>query len=113
MSAAEFWGEPISVYTRADAIDDGALIDVTSVAEDYAPRRFASVVITDRAHAVLGCSNVEELHDVVFAALFALGDAPELDQRANIIHARHAAYVLAHAGDRGELCATIMLDGED
>ena len=86
---------------------------MTSVAEDYAPGRFASVAITDRAHAAFRCSDVENLHDVVHIALLAIGDAPEFDQRANIHHDGRAAYVLAHAGDRGELCATIMLDGED
>jgi hypothetical protein len=30
----DFWGEPISTYTRADAIGDGQLVDVSEMAEE-------------------------------------------------------------------------------
>lgn len=30
----EIFGEPIHVYTRAEAIEDGALVDVTGTAEE-------------------------------------------------------------------------------
>jgi len=33
-SMTEFFGEPISVYTREQAIEDGVLIDVTDTARE-------------------------------------------------------------------------------
>lgn len=33
-TAADFWGDPISVYTRAQAIEDGVLIDVSETARE-------------------------------------------------------------------------------
>jgi hypothetical protein len=31
----DFWGEPISIYTRKQAIEDGVLIDVSEVAKEF------------------------------------------------------------------------------
>jgi uncharacterized protein DUF6573 len=31
---ADFWGEPIHVYTRADALADGVLVDATATARE-------------------------------------------------------------------------------
>ena len=34
-SLEEFWGPPISVYTRAQAISDGTLVDLTTATDDH------------------------------------------------------------------------------
>ena len=34
MDAEEFWGPPISIYSRAQAIEDGALVDVSTIAKE-------------------------------------------------------------------------------
>ena len=31
---SDFWGEPIHVYTRAQAIADGLLVDLTAATDD-------------------------------------------------------------------------------
>lgn len=105
------WGEPISVYTRADAIDDGTLLDVTAEAQTFAPGRFESVAMTAGADQVWLCDGAPERLAAVRAAMLAL--AATSGERADFEHDGHSAYVLAHEGDDGEQCATIMLAGED
>lgn len=39
----EFWGEPISVYTDADAIDDGTLTDVSVYDVEFNSRKINRV----------------------------------------------------------------------
>lgn len=112
MSAADFWGEPISVYTRAEAIEDGALVDVTSEMRRVFLASYASAAITLAAHAELGCDDPAELRRVVLAAVDVL-DVIVLDARTRFVVSGHEAYVLAHEGDAGETCLTIMLRGED
>lgn len=112
VSAVSIWGAPISVYTRADALADGELIDVTGVSTFYVEDRFASVAITRAAHAAFGASDATALHESVSRALVALGVCDDGD-RAAFSYAGHAAYALAHLDDDGELCATILLEGED
>jgi hypothetical protein len=36
--SSNFWGEPIHVYTRAQAIADGTLVDLTTATDDKGQR---------------------------------------------------------------------------
>lgn len=111
MSTLNLWGPPISVYTRADALDDGTLLDVTAEAQAFAPGRFESVAMTAAADQAWLCDGAPERLAAVRAAMLAI--TATSDERADFVHDGHSAYVLAHAGDNGERCATIMLAGED
>lgn len=31
----DFWGEPIDIYTRAQALEDGVLVDISELAREY------------------------------------------------------------------------------
>ncbi len=51
-SSAEFWGEPIHIYTRAEALADGVLVDVTETAREagfYLPTAITAAVSADLA----------------------------------------------------------------
>jgi hypothetical protein len=54
---SDVFGEPISVYTRANAIDDGLLVDVTSLAKGYFK---IPVCVTDSICRWLGVEDHEE-----------------------------------------------------
>lgn len=107
-----FWGPMIASYSRAEAIEDGALVDVTELARVHWPARDAGVVVTAGVFAELDCSEGENLADVVRAAALAMGD-DESDERTPFAVNGRWLYALAHAGDEGEACVTIMLEGED
>lgn len=81
--ADDFWGEPIYSYTRAQAIDDGMLIDVSETARE-AGISFPTVVtlnlwetyiMPSKADAKLGQDMAGRLWDTVFMAVMAMKQA--------------------------------------
>lgn len=59
MMDAEFWGDPISVYTREQAIEDGMLVEVPADLARDAGYRY-QVVITAALQAVLAAPSRTE-----------------------------------------------------
>lgn len=114
MDMQEFFGEPISVYTRQDAIDDGVLMDVSQRA------RLAGftlpVAITSTAFAVAGGS-ANRLHDVLAAAAQAALRADDNARRTEftvmVSGDTHQFAMAVSGGDDGEPVITIMLPNED
>lgn len=102
------WGDPVSVYTRADAIADGVLIDVSEIAKlqgfNY------PVAMTATARAEVGRDNVES---VLFILRLKLRTANRETDRIDFRFFGHDVYALIHGGDHGEPVITIMLKGED
>ena len=48
--ADNFWGEPISVYTAQEAVEDGTLIDVSEMAQEAGFSKAFAVRITTGVH---------------------------------------------------------------
>ena len=73
----DFWGKPISVYSRAQAIADGVLIDVTETAKQAGWKY--PVAINDNAWAMIvpsaevadhyGCDEAGRLWDVLWMGM--------------------------------------------
>lgn len=129
-SMTEIFGEPISVYTRTQAIDDGLLVDLTEWAKETGFR--FPVAITraawesfiawpDDRHS-LGQSERGRAHDVLWMLLCAVR-ASHGGSRIDFSVKRHipgkpgprigSLYSLCGPGDGGEPVITIMLPDED
>lgn len=79
----DFWGEPVSIYTRAQALADGVLVDLTPTAATYGfkiPLACTSTVwhtiawsqtIEERKRHATGQSTQGRLHDVLSMAAMA------------------------------------------
>lgn len=102
------WGDPISIYTRANAIADGVLIDVSEIAKLQGFRY--PVAMTATARAEVGKDNVES---VLFVIRLKLRKADKESDRINFRFFGCDMYALVHGGDNGEPVITIMLKGED
>ena len=141
-SASDFWGDPIHVYTRADALNDGVLVDLTPLAVEYGFKW--PVALTAAAHAdTVAWSEADEARkggtgqdetgrawDVLTMVRHALPTAcREAQQRGTAtvpfsvyrvpaegrgVMARRAHLVL-HLGpdDNGQPCITVTLPNED
>ena len=141
VKTSEFWGAPISVYTRAQAIKDGVLVDVTDTKE----RREAGFkyptavtigvwtkVVTPPEEAKRFGESVEgRLWEVLWMLKVAIGKAKAKAARtgSNAVddtvhfavvatdqHGRakvHKLWSRCHAGDTPAPVITIMLEGED
>lgn len=126
----QFFGEPISSYSRAEAIEDGVLNDVTETAKE-AGFRFP-VCLT--AGVWEKCVEIPEgvemqdedgrLWDVLYMAAHAVRRAPVgADSVPFRVHVRNdnrnrippavELVAMIHGGDNGEPVFTIMLPGED
>jgi hypothetical protein len=66
------WGnmDPLSVYTRQDAIADGVLVDATDAAQGIGLA--VPAAFTSRAWGVLGCADAAELRRVLGAVALAM-----------------------------------------
>lgn len=80
----DFWGEPIHTYTRAQALADGVLVDVTKVAQEAGFK--VPVALTAAVHADVreippaekGIQDPEgRLWDLLFMARLAAGRNPD------------------------------------
>lgn len=131
----EFFGPPISVYTRADAIDDGVLVDVTEAAAEAGfncPVALTRAVWEDCVawgeadNRAQGAAQDEagRLWDVLFmaaTAVRAVRDASECRFSVLRVPRKSAGYVNTRTylkavigpGDAGEPVLTILLRNED
>lgn len=105
--------EIIHRYTRADAIRDGVLIDVTEAAKVHGFRY--PVAITSAAHAA---TNVKTgLGRVLLALRGAIGRMTEerdsIPFTVNDSTRDQRLYAVCGPGDDGEPVITVMLVGED
>lgn len=136
-----FWGEPIHVYTRAQAIDDGMLCEVSEMAREYGlvwPVAMTRTVWadcvewTDEDNARKGTGQDERgrLRDVCAMAAMRMRAAAARDESGSNVRlafnvlrtprdgrgakARVCPLVLhVGPGDAGEPVLTIMLPNED
>jgi len=141
MSAADFFGEPISVYTRAQGIADGLLIDVTERARETGFRwpvaitaaAWADCVAWTETHNKTKGTGQDEggrLSDVINMAFYrmraAARDGREGCNVRLVFHVMRTppegrarkpvkTELCLHVGpgDAGEPVLTIMLPGED
>ncbi len=133
-----FWGEPISVYTRAQALADGALVDLTAQARPYGFKIplacteavWLSIQWNEATEArkpdATGQSTDGRLHDVLSLARMAAQGAAQagaavaefealmvpVEGKATAPRAQLFRLVVS-GGDRGEPVLTLMLPGED
>lgn len=131
MSMEEIFGEPIYAYTRANAIEDGELVDVSAWAREVgitypvAMTRgvWAEFVEWPEDRHSLGQSERGRAHDVLFMLACAIragrsGDRVDFKVARVVAGRGHkpvtgALYSLCHGGDNHEPVITIMLPGED
>lgn len=134
-----FWGEPISVYTRAQALDDGTLCDLTPIAPRYGFK--IPMACTSGVWHALEWSEADEarkddatgqttegrLHDVLSLAAMAAVAAAKQDggstvyfdvllvpRGGGVTRALTQNFILVVGpGDQGEPVLTLMLPGED
>ena len=134
-----FWGKPISVYTRAQALEDGTLCDLTPIAPRYGfkiPMACTSAVwhtiewrgdIEARKQDSTGQSTEGRLHDVMMMAGLAAQSAARKEPShivefkvllvpdlGSVVKPLEETFVLVvSGGDNGEPVLTLMLPGED
>lgn len=128
------FGEPIFSYTRAQAIADGTLVDVTSVARGFGfciPVAITAAAWQDCVHwtpsdsaAQTHQDEVARLRDVLWIALHAAKAAPQSevvpfqlsriprDGRSNVPRLARLKMMVG-PGDCGEPVITILLPNED
>lgn len=127
----EFWGPPVSVYTRADALRDGVLVDVSSQAREhrvYLPTACTQALWADLADipaSKQGWESTEgRLHDLLGLFVLAAAGAQQVGRELpnpflfrSVLHRgrRSVYWVQAHVGpgDHGEPVLTLMQPGED
>lgn len=124
----EFFGEPISVYTRADAIEDGTLIDVTETAKEMGfsyPIALTNAVYEDCVawdkNEVIWQDESGRLQDVLWMLMMAIrkgfesGDLYELIRipRNKSTAGRVKLKAIVGPGDNKEPVITIMQPDED
>lgn len=127
----EVFGEPISVYSRADALADGVLIDVTewaSSTKGFHGGFQIPVAVTAAVWAdvnAIGRQTGQDVrgraHDLLFLASLAARGAARRETDTVLFQvimqvgrAKKQTYKLhIGGGDNGEPCCTIMQVGED
>ena len=124
----DFFGPPISIYTRRQAINDGVLVDVTPTAREAGFRCpvavthavWADYVAPDQDDRELGQSEAGRLWDVLMllrhVAARATDGAEVRLPVAFVLHGHLRTVKLkavAGPGDDGELVVTVMLPDED
>ncbi len=120
-----FSGEIISRYTRAEAIADGILVDVTEWASpDEMMGGFTRpVAVTRGVWALIEAPKRSRqdtrgrAHDVLWMASLTArryhGSSEPLPFTVRLGRRNECLYLHIGPGDEGELVATIMLPGED
>ncbi len=132
----DFWGEPIHVYTRAQALADGVLVDVTETAREVGfrvPVALTASVWADVREIPVAQKGIQDpegrLWDLLHMGRIAAGrslDAHTIIYRLRMDHlcgppgeARHRTRRIYKAklhvgpGDHGECVVTIMQPNED
>lgn len=133
-----FWGKPISVYTRAMALADGVLVDLTEKAKLYGFKiPFActeavwmtlawSEAIEERKLDATGQCTEGRVHDLLVLARMAANGAAQagtsvaefdtllVPVEGTGIYAKPERFrLVVSGGDDGEPVLTLMLPGED
>lgn len=105
------FGEIVSVYTRADAIADGMLIDISSESRYFK----VPVAITCGLAGAIGFdSEHRSIAQVLLAnLLFLIRRQNDNTNRIDFEFSGNKMYSLCHGGDNGEPVITIMLIHED
>lgn len=130
----EFWGKPISVYTRAQALADGVLVDLTESAKPYGFK--IPLACTDTVWRTLdwpvghkpglGQSTAGRVHDVLTLARMGANGAAQAGlsvvafdallvpvdgegTKARSVHFR----LVVSGGDHGEPVLTLLFPGEE
>jgi hypothetical protein len=98
-----FWGEPIHTYSREEALEDGALVDVTEWARETGFRHPACFTraLWDACEAAGGDLRAWA-HDVLWLGLLAVRRASAEEDRAE-----YPATI-----GRAALAVLVVLDGE-
>lgn len=127
----EVFGDVISCYSRAQAIDDGMLVDVTEQASSktgFLGGFTLPVAITAAVHfdiSRIGKNSIQDyrgrLHDVLWMASLAVRSAAKRNESATLFRvilqvgrSKNQVYKVAiSGGDDGEPVITIMLRNED
>ncbi len=126
-----FWGEPVSVYTRAQAIEDGVLVDLGSIAPQVTRQHYKYPVACTAAVWGIIEQSVQNpryandypgvIHDILWMSRM---NVKQLSQDQSIalfqviIHGagRKRLYtfkIVAGPGDKGEPVLTVLLPDED
>ena len=126
---ADFWGEPIHVYTRAGALADGVLVDATEIAREAGFRIpvaltadvWADVNDLSGRYVTAEQSPEGRLWDLLFMAAH-VARRPEYRDRSEFVYAlimplgaanNYQAKCHIGPGDEGEPVVTILLPDED
>lgn len=133
MNAAEFWGEPISVYTRAEAVEDGTLVRVDPIAA----RATTGLVVQDVAFTMTAFVSIfgpvgkeffnredqwSFLSEMVQQIRLEVRADPNCDRvewrtkpRGAVEGSElvHVWATITGEGENGAPCITVMLVGED
>lgn len=120
-SLASIFGEPIYSYSRAQAIEDGVLIDITKMAKEagfsFPTVVTASVYAIVRDETSTSDSVDGRLWDIVSIAKLAMKGARAGQDRVNfnVIIGRRTQPLYIHIGpgDTPAPVLTIMVQGED
>jgi len=131
MKMDSFWegAEVISQYTRADAINDGQLIDVTETAKEagflypvaVTQAVWADYVVPDERSRKYGQDEVGRLWDILWMLKYAIkrseGGSIVFYDLHMIMKERKLRRIklksICHPGDTGEPVITIMTPDED
>lgn len=117
----------IHKYSRADAIRDGVLVDVTETAKEAGIKYPVAITQGVHAHYVRvpdGVTAQDErgrLWDVLWMLRFAIARAPEGDTILYTVFVRNdndapkprKLKAIAHPGDEGEPVITVLMPDED
>ena len=128
-TSADFWGEPIHTYTRADALANGVLLDATATAREAGFRIpvaltqsiWADVNDLSGRHVTAGQSPEGRLWDLLFMVAHAARRSENHDTSEFVyllimpVGADNNYRARCHIGpgDEGEPVVTIMLLDED
>ena len=124
-----FWDgfEVISVYSRAQAIEDGELVDVTELAQRRSFRYPVAVTASVWAWLERAGTRVQFLGRSVGPEIIAMelllrlyqtikalqGDTDRFDVRVSLAGQELAVWALVGPGDDAEPVITVMLEGGD
>lgn len=125
----ELFGEPIHVYTRAEALEDGTLVDVSETAKEagfavpvaLTSRLYADCDDLSGTHATGGEDTAGRLWDLLYMAALVARREDNRDSSEFIFdlimpvgeETYYRAKCVIGPGDSGEPVITLMLPEED
>ena len=103
----DFWGEPVSAYTRQQAIEDGVLVDVTALAKETGfriPVAFTAAVWSACDRSDDGNEGTQaRAHDVLWMAILRIRSALQREEgegsfpfQVIIERTTHRLWVVSH-----------------